>query len=164
MLSGSNWTQPECGYERDETRGCYHRIEMKPQTIGRVLGIGLRVAGRVAGERLNAAGTPAQPSAQTSAPPQQVHARGVAAGKAVRNAPRGIGGFLRPCRRVGGIVFLEVMGVFFLVFVLVFGQMLWRAHDSYRAGPDHQKFLLAAGLVLVFLYLGVSSFWRARRK
>ena len=77
---------------------------------------------------------------------------------------RGIGGFFKPFTRVGGIVFLEVAGVFFLLFVLVFGQMVWRTRASYAAGPDHQKFLTAAGLMLVFLYLSASSFWRARKR
>jgi hypothetical protein len=75
-----------------------------------------------------------------------------------------VGGFLRPFQRVGGILFLEVAGVFFLLFVLVFGQMAWRMRSSYAQGPGHQKFLVAIALMLVFLYLSASSFWRARRK
>ncbi|MGH8281571.1 MAG: hypothetical protein ACRERZ_05205, partial [Gammaproteobacteria bacterium] len=43
---------------------------------------------------------------------------------------RGVGGFLRPFRRVGGIVFLEVMGGFFLLFVCVFGTAAWRLHSD----------------------------------
>jgi hypothetical protein len=77
---------------------------------------------------------------------------------------RGLGGFLRPFRRVGGIVFLEVTGGFFLLFVLVFGAMVWRLRTDYAHGPMHTKFLVAAGMTLVFLYLSVSSFWRANRK
>jgi hypothetical protein len=42
--------------------------------------------------------------------------------------------------------------------------MAWRTRSSFAHGADHPKFLLAAGLMLVFLYLSVSSFWRARRK
>ena len=133
---------------------------MKPETIGRVLGIGVRVAGRVAGERLGASAGPSQGTGNV----QQTQARAVNAGQALRNAQKGTGGFLRPFRRVGSIVFLEVMGVFFLLFVLVFAQMLWRARASYATGPDHKTFLLAAGLELVFLYLSASSFWRSRRK
>jgi hypothetical protein len=71
---------------------------------------------------------------------------------------------VRPFQRLGGILFLEVVGVFFFIFVLVFGQMVSRSRASYLHGPDHQKFLIAGGLMLVFLYLSVSSFWRARRK
>jgi hypothetical protein len=136
---------------------------MRPQKIGQVLGIGVRVAGRMAGQRL--AGEPliqsasAQPSAAQAAAPVSSASSGISG-----SARRSAGGFLQPFRRVGGIVFLEVAGVFFLLFVLLFGEMLWRMRSSYAAGPDHQKFLAAAALLLVFLYLSLSSFWRARKK
>jgi hypothetical protein len=144
--------------------------EMRPQTVGRVLGVGLRVAGRLAGQRL--AGTVGNPGNPTSRPvtiagmisPETQRNAGRQTGKATANVARGVGGFLRPFRRVGGIVFLEVAGVFFLLFVLVFGQMVWRMRSNYAQGPDHPKFLMAVGLMLVFLYLSASSFWRARRK
>jgi hypothetical protein len=142
---------------------------MKPQTVGRVLGIGLRVAGRIAGQRLAGSGGDTSTSAArpvtvpgVGGPTQR--SAGRQAGKATVNVARGLGGFVRPFRRVGGILFLEVTGVFFLLFVLVFGQMTWRMRASYAQGPDHQKFLVAAALMLVFLYLSASSFWRARRK
>jgi len=140
---------------------------MKPQTVGRVLGTGLRVAGRMAGEKL--AG-----SAEASTAPSPAPAAQAAAGSAQqvgRNArraggsvARGVGGFLRPFGRVGGTVFLEVAGTFFLLFVLVFGQMAWRLRAGYAAGPDHAKFVAAVVLMAVFAYLSVSSFWRARKR
>jgi hypothetical protein len=65
---------------------------------------------------------------------------------------------------VGGIVWLEVTGAFFLLFVPVFAQALWSARNSYAQGPGHQKFLVSAAMTAVFLYLGLSSFWRARRR
>jgi hypothetical protein len=147
---------------------------MKPQTIGRVLGIGVRVAGRMAGQHLaGPAQSSTDPPGGTGARPVTIdaanspaagRAAGRSAGRATGSVARGVSGFLKPFRRVGNIVFLEVVGVFFFVFVLVFGQMAWRARASYLHGPDHQKFLVAAGLMLVFSYLSVSSFWRARRK
>ncbi len=147
---------------------------MKPQSIGRVFGTGLRVAGRMAGERLaGAAEAPASPSAQAagqvaaaaaSAAAPGYRATGRAAGSKGGSIARGVGGFVRPFTRVGGILFLEVTGVVFLIFVLIFGQMVWRTRTSYAAGPDHAKFLAAVALTLVFLYLSASSFWRSRRK
>src|ERR1700757_1869130 len=140
---------------------------MKPQTIGRVLGIGMRVAGRMAGQRLagNTQAAAARPmTIERVSAPARVRATGQTAGRATGSVARGVGGFLRPFGRLGSILFLEVAGVFFFVFVLVFGQTVWRARASYLHGPDHQKFLVAAGLMLLFLYLSVSSFWRARRK
>jgi hypothetical protein len=140
---------------------------MKPQSIGRVLGTGLRVAGRMAGERVAAsakAAASAPASQSTAEAAAQTRAAGQAAGKATKNVARGVGGFLRPFGRVGGIVWLEVTGVFFFLFVIVFARALWMYRASVVQGPDHQKFLVSVPLLLVFLYLTVSSFWRARRR
>jgi phosphate starvation-inducible membrane PsiE len=77
---------------------------------------------------------------------------------------RGVGGFLRPFRRVGGILWLEVTGVFFLLPVVVFAPTLWHAAVAYPHTSDHKTLWVTAGVVVVFLYLGISSFWRARRR
>ena len=153
---------------------------MRPQTIGRVLGIGIRVAGRLAGQRLAGSGQAQAGNSTGGAGTRPVTIEGVSsattgraatgrvtgrnAGRATGGLARGVGGFLRPFQRLGNILFLEVVGVFFFVFVLVFGQTAWRTRASYLHGPDHQKFLVAAALMVAFLYLSVSSFWRARRK
>ncbi len=142
-------------------------IGMRPQTIGRVLGIGLRVAGRIAGQQLSAGA-----QAASSSPVGQVAARATAnpavrgrtAGKATRGLARGVGGFPRPFTRIGGILWLEVTGVFFFLPVAVFAPTLWRLRASYAHGPDHKTFLVTAVVVIIFFYLSVSSFWRARRK
>jgi hypothetical protein len=140
---------------------------MRPESFGRVLGIGLRVAGRVAGQRLGAAAqpaasTPASGTGASQAP--QSASRPRTAGKGTANLARGLGGFFKPFRRVGGIVWLEVTGVFFFLPVVVFAPTLWRTRFSYAHGPDHRTFVASAIVVVVFFYLGVSSFWRARRK
>ena len=139
------------------------RIEVKPEYIGRVLGIGLRVAGRVAGQRI--VGEVAHSSPQ----PGPVVSTGTAAGartagQTTRNVGRGISGFLKPFRNVGGKIFLEVTGAFFLLPVVVFAPVLWRTRTSWQQGPDHRTFLSAAVIIAVFLYLGATSFWRARRR
>jgi hypothetical protein len=140
---------------------------MKPHSIGRTLGIGLRVAGRIAGQRA-AAGAEAAANAPPSPPAADISAQsraaGLVAGQASRGIARGVGGFLRPFGRVGGILWLEVTGVFFFLPVVVFGPTVWRTRASFAQGPDHRTFLVSSGIVLLFLYLSVSSFWRARRK
>ncbi|MGD0548112.1 MAG: hypothetical protein ABR991_09860 [Terracidiphilus sp.] len=137
---------------------------MKAQKIGRALGIGLRVAGRIAGERL--AGGAQSPTATQAAggAPALEQAAGRSAGRAAGGVARGVGGFLRPFRRVGGILWLEITGAFFLLFVLVFARGMWRVRQSYAHGPEHLHFLGYAALAALFLYLGVSSFWRARKR
>lgn len=146
---------------------------MRPQTIGRTLGIGLRVAGRLAGQAIaGEANAPRQAAAASGqfagtgqvAASGQVAAAGQAAGRVVAQTGRGVGGFLRPFRRVGGVVLLEVAGVFFLLPVLVFAPKVWQARASWLHGPDHRTFIASAIFVALFLYLGVTSFVRARRR
>lgn len=147
---------------------------MRPERIGRAFGIGLRVAGRVAGQRLAGAAQPTQTQPVAGAAPARAgftSPNGAAARASRRNGggmgqgvAKGVGGFLRPFRRVGGILWLEVTGVFFLLPVLVFAPTVWRTRLSWAHGPDHRTFLASALMVAVFLYLGVTSFWRARRK
>ena len=84
--------------------------------------------------------------------------------KLTRAAGRGVGGFLRPFGRVGGILWLEVTGFFFGLFAIYFAQDLWRTRLSYATGPQHQRFLIAVVLTSLFAYLSISAFWRARRK
>jgi hypothetical protein len=146
---------------------------MRPEEIGRRFGIGVRVAGRIAKDRVesNKPGAPnahTDPSASAGArAAQSAHAashRGRLAGRAARAAGRGVGGFLRPFSRVGGILWLEVTGFFFGLFAVFFAATLWRSRTDYAQGPHHQQFLIAAVLMIVFAYLSISSFLRANRR
>ncbi|MGA3370934.1 MAG: hypothetical protein ABSC48_04145 [Terracidiphilus sp.] len=144
---------------------------MRPHSIGRFLGIGLRVAGRIAGQRI---ASEAQRSAPQSAQIRldqagankraDKRATGRAAGQASQGLARGARGFLRPFSRVGGALWLEVTGTFFFLFVLLFARAMWRVRASCAHGPDHLRFLAYAACAAGFLYLAVSSFWRARQK
>ncbi|MGO8934835.1 MAG: hypothetical protein ACLPLZ_17105 [Terracidiphilus sp.] len=145
---------------------------MRPQNIGRALGIGVRIAGRIAGRQImGTAQSPAsapQVNAQTvTAASQRVaqvqsQARVAAsvAAQTSRGVSKGIGGFLRPFRRVGGIVWLEVTGSFFLLFAALFALRLWQSWS----GISQISRDLSIGAAVVFLYLGVTSFWRARHR
>jgi hypothetical protein len=145
---------------------------MKPQTIGRVFGIGVRLAGRAVAKGLEGPRQPANgfngsaadiPGAST-AKASSAKSIGQATGRASRGVVKGVGGFLRPFGRVGGIVWLEVTGVFFFLPVIVFAPMIWRTRMSWAQGPDHRTFAASIFVVVIFLYLGISSFWRARRR
>jgi hypothetical protein len=142
-------------------------IEMKPYRIGRVLGVGLRVAGKMAGEQMAARAQSASTASATqrvSGPSLPDRAAAQVAGQATRNLARGVGGFLRPFGRVGRNIMLEVVGAFFLLFALAASLYLWRFKPSHLQGPYDKNFLAAAGIAVVFLYLSLSSFWRARSK
>lgn len=135
---------------------------MKAEKVGRTVGIALRIAGRVFGASLVGAGAAAGSIRGVQAEAQR--ARLDATGKFTRAAGRGIGGFVRPFVRIGHILWLEVVGALFLLIALSVATNLWRLRSGYAAGPEHRKFLLVAGLFTLFLYLGLSSFWRARKK
>src|SRR5579863_7863391 len=136
---------------------------MRPEAIGRVLGIGLRVAGRVAGQRISAAAPPS-PTPRASASPSASATSTAFAGRARQSSgslgsafSRGFGGFFKSFRRVGGILWLEITGVFFFLPVLVFAPTLWRTRFSFAHGPDHRTFIASAIVVVVFFYLGATS-------
>jgi hypothetical protein len=144
---------------------------MNASELGKRLGIGVRVAGRIAQQRAQAGskqpGSPAGPSpAAPRMMPNTAEIREVKqkTQKLTRAAGRGVGGFLRPFSRIGGILWLEITGCFFGLFALFFAQDVWRTRLNYASGPLHQRFLIAAVLTVVFAYLSASSFWRARRK
>jgi hypothetical protein len=123
----------------------------------------------MAGQRLSGSGGAATPVTVAGVGgPGTTRVSARQAGRTTRavsgGVARGIGGFLRPFRRVGGIVLLEVTGVFFFLFVLVFGNWAWKLRAQYAHGPDHMRFLVYGGMCVVFLYLTLSSFWRARRR
>ena len=136
--------------------------------IGRILGVGVRVAGRVVGQRIAestqaTATVQSQPVRNTPVQPPNIGQAARRMGAQSGGVAKGVGGFLRPFGRVGRIIWLEVMGVLFLLPVVAFAPSLWRMRASWAHGPDHFMFLVTAGVVLLFLYLGLSSFWRARR-
>jgi len=132
---------------------------MKAQTIGRTLGVGVRIAGRMIGQSLSGQGSTS--SAQATGAVLNQSRQAVDASRKVK---RGIGGFLRPFGRAGAIVGLQVSGVFYLMFCLGFCEYLWRIRSSMIQGPEHAKFLVATGVAALFLYLSLSSFWRAGKK
>jgi hypothetical protein len=159
-----NWHLALDAQRRRDVRRCYHHIEVRPQTIGRVLGIGFRLAGRMAGQAImgeGAQGSPANVQQSTTAPAQE---RGRAAGQVTRNVGHGVSGFFKPFKTVGGKILLEVVSVFFLLPAIAFAPVLWRTRESWQHGPDHRTFVAAAVVIVVFLYLGLSSFWRARKR
>lgn len=67
--------------------------------------------------------------------------------------------------RVVHRIWLEVTGVFFVIFALVGGMAAWREYPVYRAGRADLLHLLApAFFSVLFAWFGLTSFWRAHRK
>jgi len=138
---------------------------MKPHTVGRTLGIGLRVAGKLASERAAASANAAREVAPAvvSTVAEARALQSDAKARLMAGAKAGGKSFFAPFVKVTKALWHEVTGVFFGLFVLLFGSEAWKVHASWMNGPDHQRFLVSAGLCLLFTYLTVSSFWFARR-
>jgi hypothetical protein len=152
---------------------------MEPRKLGRTLGIGVRVASNMVRERLeqnsqsaqNAQPSPVNPprSPQTrpapgSAPIPISHK---VASQAV-NARRGIRAFgqalVTPFTHAGGILWLEITGLFFAMFALFFAQGVYRLHSAWNQPGEQLHLLLYVILTLGFGWFSVSSFVRARQK
>ena len=67
--------------------------------------------------------------------------------------------------RVLRLLWLQVTGFFFLALALLGGGALANEYPKYQAGKvSGARLLLAAAFMLLFVYFGVSSFWRVRKK
>jgi hypothetical protein len=85
--------------------------------------------------------------------------------KLFRGLRAGIDGFAVPLKNVLRVLFLEVSGLFFLFFslsVLIAFMREYKKYAMHQVGPE--RVVLAAAVAVMFLYFGVSSFWRARRR
>ena len=137
---------------------------MEPNLLGRKLGVGARVASKMLLDRATAPAS-ASTAAQESkpAPPQApVYA---ARGKGVAQGARNFGSAVwRPFAHASGVLWLEVTGLFFGIFTLLFAQNAWKLRLDWASGVNHQRFLVYAVVTLLFAYFTFSSFYRASRK
>jgi len=72
-----------------------------------------------------------------------------------------------PFAKFSTVLWLEVTGVFFLLFALITGQQVWKWHAAIRLPPSDQgaqRLYLYTFLFALFGYFTVSSFVRARRR
>lgn len=75
-----------------------------------------------------------------------------------------------PTARLSGVLWLEVTGLFFGIFVLVAATAAWRLRGAAHLAPGaanaqaHTELLMAIGMLLLFGYFAVSSFLAASRR
>jgi hypothetical protein len=104
----------------------------------------------------------AETAARTSAQVRQVRA-GV--GRGSKRFGEAIWG---PFVKLSGVLWLEVMGVFFGLFVLTAGMNVWKLrgnlHDNGLNHTLHQHLLFSIAMLAVFGYFCASSFVRAGRR
>ena len=107
-----------------------------PKTLGRQGRAALRIAGRKTGEN-----------------------------RWARAFYRGGSSFLGSVGHVVHALWLEVTGFLFIVLAVIGAGATVREYHRYLAGTaPRNRVVLAAIFTLLFLYFGMESFWRARRK
>ncbi len=144
---------------------------MEPKKVGRTLGIGVRVASNMVRERVEraAAAHSAPVGAEKVRPAAPAPPRpGIKIDSKVAGAKRGFKAFgqafLGPFTHAGGILWLEITGMFFALFALFFMQSVYRVRNSWNQGPEHTHLLLYIALAVGFAWFSASSFMRAYRK
>ena len=144
---------------------------MEPKKVGRTLGIGIRVASNMLRERVEKASAAHSASVEAGngrpvAPP--LARAGIKIDSKVAGAKRGAKAFgqalLGPFTHAGGILWLEITGLFFALFALFFVQSVYRVRGSWSHGPEHIHMMLYVLLAAGFGWFSFSSFARAHRK
>ncbi len=134
---------------------------MKPKPIGRLLGIGVRVAAQRVRQQIGgmSSGTAAPASPHTGQVPAPGPPRRLVDPQKARNLGRASKKFGEavwgPFLHLGGVLWLEITGLFFVLFTLFFAQNVYRLRYAWHAGADHQRFLLYCRV-----YAGLSLFRR----
>jgi len=65
-------------------------------------------------------------------------------------------------KRIGHLLWLQVAGLFFLTFAVIGGLAAW--HDYAKHRVLSERVAVGLGLLVVFTWFGLSSFWRAQTK
>ncbi len=152
---------------------------MGAETAGKKLGIGLRLAARAVQQRA------AEATAASSVPPGDAGAHpssrlppaytATSAAQAVAKAPQLAKGVVRGTRRfgeailgpithTGGVLWLEITGLFFGLFAAFFAQNAYKFRHDYAGGPEHAHFLVYGALAIVFAWFTLFNFYKARQK
>jgi hypothetical protein len=142
---------------------------MQPNRLGRVLGIGARVAADKLRERTAQAASVAprtSSSLPVAAPSPRQNAANAAYAEGARRLARGSrqagAAFFRPFAHASGILWNQIVGLFFAIFALFFLSHAWQV---FRSAGIHDRHLPIYGAIgLIFAWFTASSFWRARKK
>jgi hypothetical protein len=158
---------------------------MGAETTGRKLGIGMRLFARAVQQGATAATAASRSSqtanssnaAQSNYPPTPAYAPPIApnqiknkAGGIARGAKRFGEAVWGPLAHTGGVLFLEITGLFFALFAAYFGQAAYKSRYAYRleSGQFHFVFLswltAFAALTLLFTFFTLSAFVKAYLK
>ena len=69
-----------------------------------------------------------------------------------------------PMAHTGGVLWLEITGLFFALFAAFFGQNAYKFRGNWKGGPDRAHFIVYSALTILFVAFTVSQFYLARQK
>ena len=149
---------------------------MDSERLGRVLGIGTRLAAKTLVQAVDAATAP-NPD---SSPAQPKQWKGDSAGRAAAGKVKVTGKGLAaggkrfgesvwgPVVKASGALWLELTGVFFGIFAISAAgnawRMRWALHETAANHDAHSRLLISVGMAVVFGYVCASSFVKANRR
>lgn len=85
--------------------------------------------------------------------------------KVLRATGAGLEATSKAVRRATYNLWLEVTGFFFVVFAVIVGGAGYREYQKHLAGKaDLRQVYLAGALAVLFVWFGLTSFWKARRR
>ena len=61
-------------------------------------------------------------------------------------------------------LWLEITGFFFLIFAVLGGFAVYREYPALESGEGFARLAITLLFTLIFLWFGLTSLWRARRK
>lgn len=148
---------------------------MDSERFGRALGFGARAAAKTLVKAADAATAPsprakrshAEPVVETPRQTPQTGEKVRITSQGVREGSRRFGqAVYEPAARITAVIWLEVMGVFFSLFVIVGTGYCWshRAALHGKDAADLRSFWMMAAVAVLFGYFCISSFLRARRR
>ena len=138
---------------------------MEPNRFGRKLGVGVRVGSGLIRDRVSQAAHSMQQEAPAAQPQAVYVQRGAERGRAVATGARNFGKSVwGPFAHAGGVLWLEVTGLFFALFGLFFAQNAYKLRHAWNSGAEHSRFLIYVVVTLVFFYFAFTSFYRARKR
>lgn len=144
---------------------------MDPVRFGRALGVGTRVMAKTLKQAADAAVAPNPGDIRGKAGSAgRTVARGVVEARATtagvkRGGKRFGEAVWGPAARLSGVLWLELTGVFFGLFMLTSGAEVWtRRKDFAAVGAAREHAWFAVGMLVVFGWFSVSSFVRAAKR
>lgn len=117
----------------------------------------------------NASSAPGDAAARTATRVRQAASQAQQARANVRRGGKRFGEAVwGPFVKLSGVLWLEVMGVFFGLFVMTAGMNVWKLrgnlHDLGANHTAHQHLLFSIAMLAIFGYFCISSFVRASRR